>query len=82
MAQWVKNWHCLCHGVGLIPGPVQQVKDPALLQLWHKWKLRLRFNPQPRNFYMPWVQPQGRKKDKKRMQKKKKEKKCSCLGRD
>ena len=30
VAQGVKIGHCLCGGVGLIPGPAQQrVKDPA-----------------------------------------------------
>ena len=27
------------------------LKEPVLLQVW------LRFNPWPRNFHMPWVQP-------------------------
>jgi len=30
--------HCLCGGGGLIPGPVQWVKDLMLLQLWHRSK--------------------------------------------
>ena len=33
---------------GLIPGPAQWVKDPALLQLWHRSQKQLRFHPWPR----------------------------------
>ena len=36
VAQWVNDLACLCEGAGLIPGPAQKVKDPALLQLWHR----------------------------------------------
>ena len=35
----------------------QWVKDLALLQLWHRLQLLLRFYPWPRNFHMLWVQP-------------------------
>ena len=31
----------------------QWVKDPVLLQLWHRLEPQNRFNPWPRNFYMP-----------------------------
>ena len=51
MVQWIKDLACLCGSVGLIPGPEQQVKDPALPQLW------LRFDPWPVNFHMPWLWP-------------------------
>ena len=33
----------------VISSPAQWVKDPALLQLWHRSKLRLRFDPWPGN---------------------------------
>ena len=52
--------HCLS-GAGLIPCPVQWVKDPALTQL------QLRFNPWPRNVHRPQVRPLKKKK-KKRIQ--------------
>ena len=35
----------------------QQVKDPVLLLLWH------RFDPWPGNFCMPWARPKKKKKD-------------------
>ena len=31
----------------------QWVKDPALLRLWHRWQLQLRFDPWTRNFHIP-----------------------------
>ena len=40
-----------------VPIVAQWVKDLGLLQL----KLQLGFNPWPRNFYMPWVQPKKKK---------------------
>ena len=40
-----------------IPAVVQQVKDPALAQLWPRLQLQLRFDPWPGYFHMPWVQP-------------------------
>ena len=55
-------WRIQCslyHRVGLIPGPALWVEDLALLQLWHRSKLQLEFNPWPRNFHMPWIQGQG-----------------------
>ena len=56
---------CL-EGAGSIPSPEQWVKDPALLQLWLKLQLRLRFDPWPRNFCKPWMQPKGEKRDRER----------------
>ena len=38
--------------MGLILSPKQQVKDPALLQLWRRSQLWLRFNPCPKNFHI------------------------------
>ena len=43
---------------GSIPSPVQ---GTALPQLWHRWNLRLGFNPWPRNFHMLWVPPTKKK---------------------
>jgi len=37
----------------------QWVKGLALLLLWH------RLNPWPRNFHIPWMQPQKKKKERK-----------------
>ena len=44
------------------PQPVQCVKDPALLQLWCRSQLQLRFHPCPRNFHTLLVQPKRKKK--------------------
>ena len=40
---------------------VQWVKEPALMQLWHRLQLQLRFDPWPRNFHMLWVWPKKKK---------------------
>ena len=58
MAQWVKN----LIAVAQVAAEVQvrslaqhsELKDLALLQLQYRSQLRLRFNPWPRNFHMPW----------------------------
>ena len=39
MVQWVNDQACLCVDGDLIPGPVQWVKDLALLQLWLRFDL-------------------------------------------
>ena len=44
VVQGVSNPACLFGGSGLIPGRVQWVRDPALLQLWCRSQLWLRFN--------------------------------------
>ena len=44
VVQGVSNPACLFGGTGLIPGRVQWVRDPALLQLWCRSQLWLRFN--------------------------------------
>ena len=54
-------WHCLCSGTGLTPSPGQWVKDPALLQLWHRSQLQLRFDPWPSNFHIALLQPKKKK---------------------
>ena len=56
MVQWVNDLACLCGGTGLIFSPAQWVKDPVLLQLWHR--LQLRLDP----FHMPWVQLKKKRK--------------------
>ena len=38
-----------------VPAVAKWVKDPALL--WHKFQLRLGFDPWCRNFHTPWVWP-------------------------
>ena len=52
----VRVQHYLYSSTGSIPHPLQWVKDLALLQLWHRSKLQLRFIHWPRNFHMLWVQ--------------------------
>ena len=44
-------------GMGLLPSLEQWVKNLALLQLWCKSQLWLKFNPWPRNFHMLWMWP-------------------------
>ena len=48
-----------------VPAVAQRVKDLALLQLWHRLQLWLRFDPRPRNFHMPRTRPKKLKKIKK-----------------
>ena len=50
-------WCCLCSSMGLIPSPVQQVKNPASPQLWYRSQLWLGFSPQLGNIHMPQVWP-------------------------
>ena len=45
-----------------VPNVAQGVKDPALLQLWHRSKLWLGFEPWPGSFHMPWVWVKKEKK--------------------
>ena len=47
--------------MGLIPSLVQWVKDPALLQLWHRSQLQLKFDPWPQELPYAWVQPKQNK---------------------
>ena len=49
----------------MIPGPAKCIKkDLVLLPLWRRSWLWLRFSPWPRNFYMLWVQPFKKTKQK------------------
>ena len=57
MVQWVKDPVLSLQGWGSEPGPAQWVKDLALLQLWCRSQLHLRFDPWSRNSHVPWVQP-------------------------
>ena len=65
MAQWVNDLACLCCSAVLISGGAQWVKDLALPQLPCRLQLRLRFDPWPENFHIPWVSL--KKKGKKKM---------------
>ena len=67
VVQWVNDLACLCGVSGLILSPRQWVKDPALLQLWHRLQMWLGFCPWPRNFHLPWVQPKNVKQTNKRL---------------
>ena len=60
VAQWVNDLACPCGNAGSISGPVQWVKDLALLQLWPQ--LWLGFNLWPRNFHMLQGWPKKKKK--------------------
>ena len=62
MVQQVKIWRCLCGSVGLILGLASLVKDPALLQLWHRPQLWLGFDPWPGNFHTLQVWSKKKKK--------------------
>ena len=44
-----------------VPAALHEVKELALLQLWHRLQLQLRFDPWPRNFHMPRVWPKDLK---------------------
>ena len=79
-----KGWHIKklfsSHGFWKLGGSrvsavVQWVKDPALIQLWHRLKLWLGFDSWSRNIHMPQVRPNKKKKKKKKRKKKKKKKK-------
>ena len=36
MAQWVTDQTSIHEAAGLTPGLAQQIKDPPLLELWHR----------------------------------------------
>ena len=67
MAQQVKNLACLCGIGGLIPGLVQWVNDPSLLQLRCMSQLQFEFDP------WPWELPYAASAAEKKKKKKKKE---------
>ena len=50
----------------------QQVKDLELTLLWLWLQLRCEFDPWPRNFCVPWVQPFEKKKRKEKEKERKK----------
>ena len=56
MEQWVKNPTIVaqdrCRDAGLIPSPVQWVRDPALPQLQHSHSCSSDFNPWPGNLHI------------------------------
>ena len=52
VAQWVNDLACLCGIAGSNPDLVQWVKDPALLQLWHRLQMPFRFSPWSGNFHI------------------------------
>ena len=66
MAEQINDPTCLCGGTSSIPGLVQWVKDPELLQLWHRSWLWLGFSPWLETLHMLLVQP---KKEKKKIKK-------------
>ena len=63
---WVSDLACLCGGAGLIPGPVKQVKDPVLPQLWCSSQMQLGFDPWPANFHTPQMWPPKERKIKRK----------------
>ena len=54
MAQWVKNLTAVAWVTVEVqvqsPAHCSGLKDLALPQLWHRWQLQLKFNPEPENF--------------------------------
>ena len=61
LAQWVKDTALpLSCGVGRSSG-----SDPALLWLWCRWGLQLRFDPEPGNLHMPLERPKTWQKENK-----------------
>ena len=55
VAQWVNDPACLFGVASLIPCLVRWVKDLALLQLWCRSQLQLRFSPWRGHFHIPRV---------------------------
>ena len=50
-----KKYQSSCCGAMGGASSAQWVKNPALLQLWHRSQLQLKFHLWPGNFHMPWV---------------------------
>ena len=62
VVQWVRTWQC--EHVGSIPSLAQWVKDLAVLQMYHRLQLQLRFDPWPVNtFAMGKEKKRERKKE-------------------
>ena len=61
VAQWVKKPTSAAQDTveAWVPSPAlcSGLEDSLLPQLWHRWQLRLRFSPWPRNFHMLWAWP-------------------------
>ena len=53
----LKHWD-----TGSIPSLAQRVKDPAMLQLWHRSQMQLRSDPCPGNFVRCGDQKRKKKK--------------------
>ena len=51
VVQWVKDLTLSRQWCRFDPWPTQWVKDPVLPLLWRELKLRLGFDPWPRNFH-------------------------------
>ena len=66
MVQWGNDLACLRGGAGQNPGPAQWVKNPALLQLWHRSQLQPKSNPWSGNFHVPqvWLKKKKREREK------------------
>ena len=66
MAQWVKNPIAAALVAAEVwgPSPAQHsgLKEPALLQLWHRSHLQLAFNPWPQE--LPYAMGMATKKSK------------------
>lgn len=60
---YISKWSLLKIFEPRVPNVAQRVKDPALLQLWHRSQLQLGFHTWPRNFHMPCMWPKKRKKE-------------------
>ena len=70
MALWINDLAYLYGIASLIPDPVWWVKDPALLQLWHRSQMQLRISYWPRNSHMLGMQPKKAKTKQKETKKK------------
>ena len=62
MVQWVNELACLRGSASSTPDPAQWVKDPALLQLWHRSQLQLGFDSWSEDFHMPLGRPKKKTK--------------------
>ena len=65
VAKWVKNLTAVVEVQVQFPAWCLGLRDPALLQLWHRSQLWLTFNAWPGNFHMP--QAQAFKKERERL---------------